>query len=878
MKWRKNTPMAFHAVSGDDVATALNVVIGAGLSQREARRRLAEHGYNELTEKKAEHPLRLFLRQFGDFMVLILIGAAVISGLLGEILDAAMIMLIVLLNGILGFVQEYKAERSLAALKELTRAECRVLRDGHIGTIPARELVVGDIVLLAGGSRVPADLRLLEAYDLEAEESILTGESHPTSKKIDALPAESSLAERKCMCYNGTVITRGRGRGIVVATGMRTETGRIADLLHGASDEMTPLQRRLKSLGKWLIFFCLIICAAVTVAGILTGGNGYTMILTGVSLAVASIPEGLPAIVTICLALGVWRLARCRAIVRYLPAVETLGCITCICADKTGTLTQNRMEMQYAYVNDRWLPPSSLTAEGMSGEYSLLVMANCHDVVEEEGRLSGDPTEVALCEAASLAGVPVAGLAKIDEIPFSSQRRLMSVLVKHGREHVSFVKGAPSVVLARATTIMRGDHRIPLTESERKRIEEEVAAYGEKSFRLLALAFRTGVSDKRQAEEKLTFLALTALADPIRADAPAALAKARLAGVDTIMITGDHGPTALAVGRQLGIAGEGNKVVSGADLKNDDHTQLTKKMAGAHIFARVDPEDKIKIVRFLKDRGEVVAMTGDGVNDAPAIKEADIGIAMGSKGTDVAKEAADVVLGDDSFATIVEAVYQGRGIYDNIRKFIRYLLSSNIGEVLTMFLAVLLQLPLPLLPLQILWINLVTDGLPALAVGLDKPSPYLMQEGPRPPRESIFARRLGSMIASRGLIIGFSTIFVYCWALYVYEDIALARTVAFTTLVFSQLFYVFDCRSERESIFSLGFFTNRWLVMAVLISAAMQFAVLYIPQLQQVFATVPLAGEHWLMILLLSFTPTLIAAIRLSIRKNFKKKQEIRVL
>ncbi len=855
----------WHHLTVAETATALHTPVDTGLTEHERQHRRKKYGPNRLTEKKKTPLIFTFLRQFSDFMVIVLMAAAILSAAMGEKADAIMILAIIILNGVLGFVQEYKAERSLEALKKMSRNEAQVLRDGSVSVLPSEELVVGDIVLLEAGTRIPADLRLIEAVELSVEEALLTGESVPVKKQTAAVEMDKPLAERSSMCYQGTSVTAGRGRGIVVATGMNTETGRIAAMLNETEQEITPLQRRLKELGKWLIVLCVTICVIVSVLGVVMGGDPYAMVLTGVSLAVASIPEGLPAIVTICLALGVWRLSQCRAIVKRLPAVETLGCTTCICSDKTGTLTENHMSAALLYLDGKWAEPKEHSQHSAAVKAAAEVMGRCHTVMKEKNGYLGDPTEVALVECSDLFLSNQDEYRKKEENPFDSSRRMMSVWVGHD----SLVKGAADAILERSQWYLCREKEHWLGEKEKQQLAARAAECAAEGYRILALAYRPMVTSKKDMEQELVFLGFAALTDPIRRDVPEALERAKAAGIETVMITGDDGNTALAVGRGLGIADKQSDVILGRNIGIGENREET--MAHAKVFARVAPEDKMKIVRFFKNRGDVVAMTGDGVNDAPAVKEADIGIAMGKRGTDVTKEAADFILADDHFSTIVEAVFQGRGIYDNIRKFIRYLLSSNIGEVLTMFIAVLLGMPLPLLPLQILWINLVTDGLPALALGLDAPSPSLMTMEPRKKNESVFSRGLGLRIVLRGMLIGCSTVFVYLYAIMQWEDMDVARTMAFTVLVFCQLFYVFDCRSERETVFHLGFFSNLWLIGAVLLSAAMQCLVIFCPPLAALFDTVSLSAEQWCLVLVISAFPLLISLIRWFFSKNSKK-------
>ncbi|MDO4542154.1 MAG: cation-translocating P-type ATPase [Bacillota bacterium] len=829
-----------------------------GLTTGEAKKRLEKWGKNLIENKKRDRIILVFFRQFCDFMVMVLMGAAVISAACGEIVDAMMILAIILLNGILGFVQEYKAERSLESLKKLYTDESLVLRNGVKVTIPADDIVPGDIVVISQGDKAPADMRLLEAWNIEAEEAILTGEAHFVSKSVETIEGRVGISECKNMLFSGTTIVKGRGLALVTATAMNTEMGKIADLLSKAGNDPTPLQLRLKSLGKWLIAICVGICVIISLWGMVMGGDIFDMVLTGVSLGVASIPEGLPAIVTICLALGVWRLAKCNAIVKKLPAVETLGSTTVICTDKTGTLTENRMALAELFLDGAWLKPEPMTYKSSSSlGRSLKVMATCHSLHYADGEVEGDPTEVALFKGVKAIDPDLTMTTKPDrEIPFDSRRRMMSTLV----QDVSYVKGAPGAVMQCCHKILVDGGEKVLTGEIREQIRRQVEDRSSKGYRVLALAYRKGVTGAEAMERDLVFLSLAALTDPIRADVFPAMAKAEAAGIKTVMITGDHNGTALAVAKALSMASEPSEVALGKDvqtIKGNSGSELDKK----RVFARVSPEDKMKIVRFYKDRGEVVAMTGDGVNDAPALKEADIGIAMGLGGADVTREAADFILADNNFASIVQAVEEGRGIYDNIRKFIRYLLSSNLGEVLTMFIAVAFGFPLPLVPLQILWINLATDGLPALALGLERPAPSLMQKKPRPKNEGIFAGGLGKKIFLRGILIGLTSIGVFLGSIIAWGEIDIARTMAFTALVFSQLFYVFDCRSEDESPFALGFFSNPYLTAAVVFSAGLQCLVLYVPWFQQVFHTVPLTLSQWGIILVLTAFPTIFSGI-----------------
>ncbi|NLV15845.1 MAG: calcium-translocating P-type ATPase, SERCA-type [Syntrophomonadaceae bacterium] len=860
-----------------EVAQICGTDISLGLSERAALKKL-DTGRNAIAGLDKPRPLAMLVSQFTDTMVLVLLGAAVLSGILGDLLDAGAILIIVLINGLLGFIQEYRAEKSLEEIKKLSSPFAIVVREGKKIRISAEELVTGDLVLLEAGDKVPADMRLFEVNSLEIEESSLTGESEPVLKSVQSLPAAGApLGDRFNMAFMGTAVTRGRGRGIVVATGLQTVMGEIARLIARPSEQTTPLQKRLDSLGKVLIVICLCACLAVMMMGIYRGENLVRMVMAGISLAVAAIPEGLPAIVTVVLALGVQRMARRKAIVRKLPAVETLGCTTVICSDKTGTLTQNQMTVRKLYTAEQEV---LITGEGYKPEglfigeegeikplrnglilTALEIGSSCNhaEIIKDNNQytVQGDPTEGALLVMGRKAGIrnraPI-----LREAPFDSERKMMSVVIKTDQGYRILSKGALDTLLGKCTRILTSSGEKPLRASHRQLLTEKQEEWARDSMRVLALAYRdisgAGLSaDDERLESGLCLAGICGMIDPPRTSAKIAVEDCRQAGIVPIMITGDHPVTALAVARQTGIS-EGSSVIGPDEIDHLSPRELAEQALQIRVFARVSPQHKLKIVQALKRQGHVVAMTGDGVNDAPALKEADIGVAMGISGTEVTREAADMVLADDDFSTIVVAVHEGRGIYDNIRKFIRYLLGGNIGEILTMFLASLMGMPLPLLPLQILWVNLVTDGLPAMALGLEPPEPDVMQRKPRPPGESIFSNGLGWHLLGRGAFIGLSTLFVLIIGL-AYSGVTgqsgleLARTMALTNLVLAQLLYVFDCRSEKHSPFELGFFSNPFLLGAVGCSVTMHLLVLYSPTLNRVFGTTPLEAWSWMVIL-----------------------------
>ncbi|SHE61329.1 Ca2+-transporting ATPase [Seinonella peptonophila] len=869
-----------------------------GLSMSDAEKRLHHVGRNQLVEGEKISLWALFLDQFKDFMVLVLMGATLISGLLGEYHDAIAIIAIVILNAVLGFVQEIKAEKSLAALKKLSAPGAKVLRNGEWNRIDAADLVPGDIVALESGDRVPADLRLLRADNLYLEESTLTGESVPVNKSAETLAkADLPIGDRKNMVYMSTMVVRGTGTGVVVQTGMETEMGRIAHLIQHTESSETPLSRRLEQLGKILIVIALILTAVVVITGIIHGHDAYKMFLAGVSLAVAAIPEGLPAIVTIALAMGVQRMIKRRAIVRKLPSVETLGCATVICSDKTGTLTQNKMTVTHTYLDARVFELESSQLNSETWKRMIEIGILCNNALlqrkpakkllkrkQDNWKVDGDPTEAALLIIGAKQGIWQDELlhdwTRVKEFPFDSQRKMMSVVYQHrdGRQ-VIFAKGAPDVLLDRCSHQMQRGKTSPFTLAHKRSVSTMNERLASMALRNLAFAYRElGNASERQLSEgqierNLTFVGLVGMIDPPREEVRGAIQRCRQAGIRTVMITGDHQATAQAIAHQLGIIRPQGLTVSGSDLYNMSDKEFQHKVEEIDVYARVSPEHKIKIVQALQAKGHVVAMTGDGVNDAPAIKAADIGIAMGKSGTDVSKEASSLVLADDNFSTIVAAIEEGRSIYDNIRKFIAYLLASNVGEILVMFLAMLAGLPLPLVPIQILWVNLVTDGLPAMALGVDPAEGDMMQRSPRNSRESVFARGIGWKIITRGLLIGFWSLAAFLVTYYeAPQNLSLAQTVAFATLVLSQLIYVFDCRSTG-SIFQRNPLSNIPLVLSVILSVVMLLVVIYYPPLQPIFHTVSLGLREWILICVTSTLPVILAGLVDQVRIVQRKLQ-----
>lgn len=877
-----------------------------GLSSNEVQNRLHKFGFNEMKEKKTSPWWQRFFAQFQDFMVLVLLAATLISACLGEYADAITILAIVLINAVLGFVQEYRAEQSMQALKKLAAPTAHVIRNGNLQQVPARELVPGDILSLEAGDKLAADGRLFDAQNLEIEEATLTGESLPVRKIANRkFNDDAPLGDRKNMVYSGTSVTRGRGKAVVCATGMSTEVGHIAGMIQSDEHEQTPLEKRLEHLGRWLVWGCLVICLIVVATGVAKGEPLFLMCMSGISLAVAAIPEGLPAIVTVALAIGVQRMIKRNAIVRKLPAVETLGCTTVICSDKTGTLTQNEMTVRKIFTGSITYDISG-TGYDIKGNFlsnnktvnpsddatlnnCLLVSSLCNNSVLKRNNVGitglwrrknsnawsveGDPTEGALLVAAAKAGIWRTEVEKnqrrIAEIPFESERRRMSVIYdRNDGTSVMYIKGAPDTILELCTHYFEENKENTLTPEKLSSISNANDQMTSDALRVLALAYRRlpkedAYNPTEEIENSLVFVGLIGMIDPPREEVKPAIATCRQAGIKTVMITGDHRNTAVAIAKELKIYAEGeHQSLTGLELDSLSDTELAQVVNKVTVYARVSPAHKLRIVKALKRHGHIVAMTGDGVNDAPAIKEADIGIAMGVTGTEVTKEASSMILADDNFASIVAAVEEGRGIYDNIRKFIRYLLSCNLGEVLTMFVAALAGLPIPLLPVQILWVNLVTDGLPAMALGVDPNDRDIMNRPPRNPRESVFSRGLSRKIVTRGIQIGFSTVLVFAAVYLLKNDLALARTMAFCTLVFSQMFHVFDCRSEIFTIFEAGFFRNKFLILAASISVCMQLSVIYSPFLQEIFETVPLGLNDWLVILTVSGWTSILNLLR----------------
>ena len=920
----------FESKSIREVCALLGTDIDKGLSVKEAKERLESNGRNELKEPRKKTAVESFLEQLNDPLIYVLLASAVISLLLHEVSDAVIIAVVVFMNAFVGMLQEGKAQRALDSLKKLTSPRAYVIRDGREQEIAAAELVCGDLVCLDAGCQIPADLRLVRSSGLQVEESALTGESLPITKEAAFLAEagkELPLGDRRNMVYMSTIVTAGRGEGIVTACGMETEIGKIASLINTSPQEQTPLQKRLGELGKMLSILSLILCGALFLIAVIQKRNMVEMLITAISLAVAAVPEGLPAVVTICLAMSVTRMVKVHTIVRKLPSVETLGAVSVVCSDKTGTLTQNRMTVEKIFLNLKMEEsPNGISDERRVGENQkeqagqskmraqrnpvgmeqfLRIMTLCNDgVITAEERI-GDPTELALLDLAAHYGMDRREQEKeyprISEIAFDSVRKMMSTFHRKGSQTFTCTKGAPDEVLKKCDSILVHGKRTPLQESHRRQIREAMREMADQALRTLAIAMKEGGSGP--VEEGLTFIGIVGMKDPARPEAAGAVARFAGAGVSTVMITGDHVNTAYAIANQLGIVERKEQCLSEEELKRMPEEAFLKKLDDVRVFARVSPESKVRIVKGFKDKGKIVAMTGDGVNDAPSLKAADIGIAMGMNGTDVAKQASEIILTDDNFATIERAIEEGRGVYENIRKSVIFLLSSNLGEIMTMFLAVLMGLASPLKSSHILWINLITDSLPALALGADKnDGDSLMSRPPRDPKESLFANGglartcfYGVLIAGISLTAFFTIpagilmqreipFTAVNFATILQNPVILnrAQTYAFTVLGISQLFHAIGMRDMGKSVFAMNHLENRLMIGAWAVGFLLQIAVTEIPFLTDAFETAELSMREWLRLTVLAAFPLLAHEILVLLDRGGKqhknrKKMENRV-
>ncbi|MBQ8164662.1 MAG: calcium-translocating P-type ATPase, PMCA-type [Clostridia bacterium] len=833
-----------------------------GLTLSEAEKRLEQYGKNSLRSHKKKSPILVFLGQFTDLMIIILLVCTAVSAFMGDIIEAVVMVCIVVVNAFLGFIQEYRTEKTLEALRGMTAPSAVVIREGKEIKIPAENIVPGDIVKITTGDRVPADGYIIESAGLNVDESVLTGESVAVFKESGQL-------------YSGTVITGGHGIVEVTDTGMKTEMGKISGMIQDAAEESTPLQKRLAKLGTIIVVGCIVICAAVIAVGIIKGEPMWQMLMAGISLAVAAVPEGLPAIVTISLAMGVQKMAAKNALVRKLPAVETLGSTSVICSDKTGTLTMNKMKVQriltpddiydgrdnngFAELTDAGIESNKKCITDDAVKRLISIAVNCNN--------NDGATESALYELKKLAEDNYtkntyesdAKLYRFGEIPFSSSRKCMSTAVESDGKRMLFTKGAPDIILSKCTHVYRNGRVVQLDTVMRKRINVSIEKMAASALRVMGFAWRNlGISEnvssnnEKQIESRLVFAGLCGIADPLRPEVPGAVRTCREAGIRTVMITGDHKNTARAIADEMGLCENGADVVTGEEIEKMSDDELCETVKKTSVFARVLPVHKLRLVKAFKKNGNIVSMTGDGVNDAPAVKEADIGIAMGKNGTEVTREASSMVLLDDNFATIVSAVRCGRSIYANIRKFIRYMLACNLGEVITMLAVIIAGLPLPLIPIQILWVNLVTDGLPGIALGMDGEEDDVMKQPPMKKDGGIFTKRMAGLVIFRGILTGLCTLAAFALVLHSNGDLKVARTTAFVTLVLIQLVHSFECRSETKNFFQIGIRGNYFLLISVLISLILMVAVVYIPVLQGVFSTAALGLEQWITIILIT--------------------------
>ena len=882
----------------EEVKEELSTNLEKGLTSKQVKEKQETIGFNELKAKKKKSLLVKFLEQFKDFMIIVLIIAAIVSGIIGVlqgegITDTIIILIVVIVNAIIGVAQENKAEKSLEALQKLSAHASKVIRDGKLCVVQSRELVPGDIVVLDTGDYVPADLRIIEAVNLKSQESALTGESVPVEKTIDKIEKEDvGVGDRTNMLFSSSLITYGRGKGIVVETGMTTEVGKIAEIINSSEETTTPLQEKLNKLGKTLGISALAICVVIFIIGLLYGKEPIHMFMTAVSLAVAAIPEGLAAVSTIVLAIGVQRMVKKNAIVKRLPAVETLGSASVICSDKTGTLTQNKMTVQKIYINNNLMNMENIKIVEPESDLEKLVYNAmlCNDTkVGENNELTGDPTETALVDMGMNLDIDIDKIFKIDrlnEIPFDSSRKLMTTVHQVNDKYVVYTKGGVDELLQNCNSyIIDGKIKKDL-EQFKTNIYENNENMAKNALRVLAFGYKTidklpeSKEEIQKLETDLTFIGMVGMIDPPREEAKRAVEKCKTAGIKTVMITGDHKITATAIAKQLGILENEEEAITGSELEKMSDEELTKNIRNYSVYARVSPEHKVRIVRAWQANGEIVAMTGDGVNDAPALKNADIGCAMGVVGTDVAKEAADVILTDDNFATVVSAVEEGRRIYDNILKAIQFLLSSNVGEIIVLFIAILIT-PLlakwfnitnigelePLLPIHILWINLVTDSLPALALAVDPAAKNIMNRKPNKKGKGIFTKGMTWRVVYQGVMIGLLTLLAFIVGLAtpgVTDEtmkIEIAQTMAFCVLALSELVHVFNIRDNKNSIFKTGIFNNMKLILAIIVSASLMFVILLIPQLRTIFSIAQLPKENIIETILLVLAPIAIVEI-----------------
>ncbi|MEN8434811.1 calcium-translocating P-type ATPase, PMCA-type [Clostridium septicum] len=867
----------------EDTVKNLNSNIINGLSSSDAKSRLEKNGPNKLAGKKKKSIIQLFFSQINDVMIYILIVAAIISAFMGEISDAIIILIVILVNAIIGVVQESKAEKALEALKNMSTPKALVKRDGEIIEIPSEEVVLGDIVIIDAGRYIPADLRLIESANLKIEESAFTGESLPAEKIATTLNSEGDvpIGDQNNMAFMSTLATYGRGTGIVVATGMDTQIGKIAKMLDAEEDDTTPLQKKLAELGKVLGFAAVGISLVMFIVSMLQGRDFMEMFMTSISLAVAAIPEGLPAIVAIVLALGVQRMIKENAIIRKLPAVETLGSVNIICSDKTGTLTINKMTVKKYFANEKLKNLDEVDIKESTSKLLVEGMILCNDATSKDGSQTGDPTEIALLDVGNKFNIFKENLnsihKRVNEIPFDSDRKLMTTVNKYDNKDFVFTKGAIDSILKISSKILINGSIQDFSDELKANILNASNEMSDEALRVLALGYKIIENEHIEIdslEKDLIFVGLMGMIDPPRVEVKDSIVKSKNAGIRTIMITGDHKNTAVAIAKELGIAENISQAMSGSEIDNYTDEEFAKIVNNFRVFARVSPEHKVKIVKAFKSHGNIVSMTGDGVNDAPSLKAADIGVAMGITGTDVAKGAADMVLTDDNFTTIVKAVEEGRNIFNNIKKSILFLLSCNLGEVVALFFAILFNWATPLLPIHILWVNLITDSFPALSLGVDPGDESVMDKNPRNPKESLFSGRMGKLLVINGVLIGVTTLFAFKLGENLYPDsLRHAQTMAFVVLSVSQLFFSFAMRNETKSLFQVGIFKNKWLIGSLILGIVLQFLVISIPFVASIFKVYSLTLKDWIMVIGISLIPFVInEIIKIFFRSNDKNK------